>query len=227
MGDYLIMKDQLKSNNKEDIDWDIVPLFPSLFIWWNTVGWEENKDELIKFVYDERRKDKKGVEVSNRGGWQSPATYHRNSILAEYVLNNLSKYLNENQIFIEGTKLDLNNLWININKKGNYNVTHMHPLCDLSGVMWLKTPDKCGNITFRDPTQFQEFILQKTISKKYKKQFHYFGDYDFYPKEGRLLLFPSHLAHLVQPNESRQDRISISFNIRIEPPEHCLDPKSK
>ena len=103
----------------------------------------------------------------------------------------------------------------------------MHPLCDLSGVMWLKTPDKCGNITFRDPTQFQEFILQKTISKKYKKQFHYFGDYDFYPKEGRLLLFPSHLAHLVQPNESRQDRISISFNIRIEPPEHCLDPKSK
>ena len=64
-------------------------------------------------------------------------------------------------------------------------------------------------------------------SKKYTKQFYYCGDYDFYPKEGRLLLFPSHLTHLVQQNESRQDRVSISFNIRIEPPEHCLDPKSK
>jgi uncharacterized protein (TIGR02466 family) len=37
----------------------------------------------------------------------------------------------------------------------------------------------------------------------------------FNPLEGRMLIFPSYLAHQVEPNESDEDRISVSFNLSI------------
>ena len=33
------------------------------------------------------------------------------------------------------------------------------------------------------------------------------------PKEGKIILFPSFLDHLVEPNLTHEPRISISFNI--------------
>ena len=37
----------------------------------------------------------------------------------------------------------------------------------------------------------------------------------FNPTEGKIIVFPSHLNHLVQENKSNEDRISVSFNIRL------------
>ena len=34
--------------------------------------------------------------------------------------------------------------------------------------------------------------------------------------EGRILVFPAHLNHHVEPNESNEDRISVSFNIQLK-----------
>ena len=39
--------------------------------------------------------------------------------------------------------------------------------------------------------------------------------YNFYPKEGRILIFPSDLEHEVKENKSNEDRISYSFNIKL------------
>ena len=39
--------------------------------------------------------------------------------------------------------------------------------------------------------------------------------YHCYPTEGRMIVFPSHLSHHVQENKSNEDRISVSFNIRL------------
>ena len=36
------------------------------------------------------------------------------------------------------------------------------------------------------------------------------------PKEGALVLFPSYLEHSVNENKSNEERIVISFNIRIQ-----------
>ena len=37
------------------------------------------------------------------------------------------------------------------------------------------------------------------------------------PKEGGLLIFPSHLRHWVYPNQQEAERISIAFNLHKEP----------
>ena len=39
--------------------------------------------------------------------------------------------------------------------------------------------------------------------------------YNFYPKEGTMLIFPSVLQHEVTENKSSEDRISYSFNISL------------
>jgi len=36
------------------------------------------------------------------------------------------------------------------------------------------------------------------------------------PKANRLIMFPSYVPHGVLPSGSQEDRISLSFNIRIE-----------
>ena len=199
---------------------DVVPLFPSLAMWWDTWGWEENKDEMIKFCYKEKRKnDPKGVCISNRGGWQSDSDYDsKDNLLITYVRDNLAKFFAENKVLKEGTGMKTSGLWMNINKKGDYNTAHNHPNCTLSGVLWLKTPDNCGKIVFTHPTDFQEHNqIDKTVNE-YRSKYNYHSAYQFYPKPGRMLIFPSHLLHEVESNKSREDRVSISFNINLYSP---------
>ena len=52
------------------------------------------------------------------------------------------------------------------------------------------------------------------------KQIFYPGQIDFHLqsalKEGKMIIFPSHLEHSVNENLSDQDRISVSFNLIID-----------
>ena len=34
-------------------------------------------------------------------------------------------------------------------------------------------------------------------------------------KTGKIIIFPSHLHHLVEENKSNDDRISVSFNLKL------------
>ncbi len=43
----------------------------------------------------------------------------------------------------------------------------------------------------------------------------YFGSAKYYPEDGDLMLFPSYLAHYVEPNPSFRQRINMAFNIEI------------
>ena len=50
---------------------------------------------------------------------------------------------------------------------------------------------------------------------KFKESNNYDHCYYFTPTEGRILVFPSHLQHHVLKNKSKEDRISVSFNIKL------------
>ena len=90
--------------------------------------------------------------------------------------------------------LRLDNFWININKKTHFNVPHSHPCCIFSGVFYVKTPYNSGNFAFyRNIHVYKSTELIK-------------------PEENMLILFPAYFDHYVEPNNSNQDRISISFN---------------
>ena len=191
--------------------------------------------DLTRWIYNYHSKNE-SVIISNRGGWQSPSDFYNDpsfSEFAEYIVRNA------NHALCHYTRqFRLNNMWININKRGDYNVAHDHPNSTISGVFWIKTPKNCGNFVFRNPQFFVENLLiqfkrdmnsekkafitldkfgtsNDLSNKNVQKEQNYYLNYNFEPKEGKMILFASHLLHGVEENQSNEDRISIAFNLDI------------
>jgi hypothetical protein len=168
------------------------------------------RNDLIEWIY-KYQLTTKGVIHSNRGGWQSPSDFWQQESFHEfknYIWNNTFETLAHYK-----RRFELSNMWININQKGNYNVSHNHPNSIISGVFWVKTPANCGKLVFENPHSFSEILLIESADDEVKKRLNYYRTFEFTPREGLLVMFPSHLRHLVEPNESDEDRISIAFNL--------------
>ena len=192
-------------------------LFPSLIHQFDILSFNQTKDDLIKSVYEEKKGDSVGAIHSNRGGWQSKEL-SSGGIIVSTLKHEVTRYFISNNIFKEGTRVKFSNVWCNINKKGDYNTAHLHPGCNLSGCMWIKTAKDCGKIVFDNPQAFNEMLMMKSYSDEYINFYNNVTDYYLIPKEGNVIIFPSYLQHKVEENQSNTDRISVSFNIEIEPP---------
>ena len=103
--------------------------------------------------------------------------------------------------------------WVNISKPGGYLEKHHHPDCNLAGVLWIKAPKNCGFFYFESPNEFAEYDLMDIQKQEMVDQYLACPSYRIEPQEGLMVLFPSHLRHAVEMNQSDEDRISIAFNI--------------
>ena len=170
-------------------------------------------DEIKALCQIERSKDPTGVVKSNNGGWQSGNINYPDSPF--FFLSDIEKICQE---FAKDTlkiskSIFLMNAWININQKYNSNQTHSHPACILSGVYYVKTPKECGNIQFQHPVldlmerDWNDIILDSDLNQYSSPQWWLLSE------EKTLYVFPSWIKHLVQPNMSDEERISISFNV--------------
>jgi uncharacterized protein (TIGR02466 family) len=186
-------------------------LFPSIVTEVECNFYSFIQPSLIEWIYN-YQKTTDGVVFSNRGGWQSPSDFYLNESFdqfTDYILKNALMSLKHYNL-----NFKLSNMWININKKGNYNVIHNHPISIISGVFWVKTPKNCGSLVFQSPHSFTQPSLLRNIDSEIAKEQNYYDSYSFFPKEGTMILFPSDLLHGVEPNESEDDRISIAFNLQ-------------
>ena len=176
-------------------------------------GFNEIKNQLIDYAYDLKKKDPEGATISNRGGWQSSgfSISDKDDVLHSFLINCLSLFPT-----MKKTVRIKAEAWVNINKPGDYNVKHQHPDCNLSGVLWIKCSENCGNIEFENPSGFQTYREIDSYIDDFKDRNNIYPAYYFPPTEGRTLVFPSYLQHKVEENQSDEDRISVSFNIRLE-----------
>jgi uncharacterized protein (TIGR02466 family) len=164
--------------------------------------------------YCQRKKieDPVGRVLSNKGGWQSNDLYVKDGELKELtnvVIDRIRNLANQFE-YSNSDNLNIDNFWININKKKDKNVPHIHPVSVISTVYYVKVPDNSGEIIFHTPLQnYDEFIFGNMI-KKYNA--YNSSTYNYIPKVGDLLIFPSWLSHNVSTSQSEEERISISFN---------------
>ena len=197
---------------------DMKLLFPSVIHEIKVKNFRSIKQELIDYVYDQQQRDPKGVNFSNMGGWQSQPIYFKNkNILSSTVIETLESYF-DNDVLSEGGGFDINGLWININKKGDYNATHDHPNCHLAGVFWIKSSKECGNFECQSPHSFSSGAEISVYTDEFREKTNCYGSYGFLPIEGTIMLFPASINHRVTPNQSDEDRISSSFNIMLRSP---------
>ena len=172
-----------------------------------------NTEELINFCYEQRDKNPEGQFNSNRGGWHSQFyNFTDDNIITKTLAEGLGKSI------FTSIKSNLGfdiAYWIMINPPNSYNTSHTHPDAHLSGVMWIKTPKNSGDLRFNSPAEFSGFTECNSYIKEVQDNTAFYHTYDFYPKVGKILTFPASLRHEVRVNESNEDRIAVSYNIRI------------
>ena len=171
-------------------------------------------NEIIKSFCLNLQKQSKGVIKSNVGGWQSRHLTDKDKPilgLTKEILKHTSNFANE--LKFNKPNLDLGNMWVNINGYKDFNTMHNHPDALISGVYYINTPKKCGNIKFYHPAY--ELICYDWIDSTFKEFNDYTASNWWLPAEvGKLYLFPSWLKHVVEPNLNKKEkRISISFNL--------------
>jgi len=165
---------------------------------------------LEKNILQWNKKDPKGVNKTNVNGWHSKTDMNKRE---EYnpltkQLFNMQEEVFEKEYLTE--KPVLGNMWANINYPGGYNRPHLHPNSLFSGVYWIKAPVKSGNLMLYEPRQGAQCTMPNR--KKGKVPPELWREVHYEPKAGMIIMFPSWLWHEVQPNNSNDIRISVSFN---------------
>ena len=155
-------------------------------------------------------KQDKGVVRTNVQGWHSTTDMQERP---EY--KNLVNMLYEAQKTIYdqehlASEPFLGNMWANINPPGGMNRAHQHPNSLWSGVYYVKAPKNCGHLKIDDPRNSASMIRPRQkegpVPSRLYRETHYEAI------DGRLIMFPSWLMHCVDPNQSNDIRISVSFN---------------
>ena len=149
--------------------------------------------------------ENKTVVKSNRGGWQSDLQ-KPDGVFEPLVkqIQSVCKYIN-----LGIKELIVPQLWVNVNKKGNWNTIHQHGLYHLSGVYYVKVPKECGKLVFRDP---RPGAIGNTF---FQSQFAKGEFMKINITDGLLILWPSFLDHFVEPSQTDKERISISFDVVV------------
>ena len=195
-----------------NLDYYVHKLFSVPIHYLSINDFSDKKKELIEYAYKLRDKEKTGRNASNRGGWQSqPFPIDGGDVFQDLLINIISN--------IPSFKKNIDvkcDAWVNINPSGSFNVKHCHPNCHVAGVFWIKIPENSGDIVFISPHDFTSFIEMHSYTDKFKEDTNYYHNYSLPATEGSLLLFPSHLQHKVEENKSDEDRISMSFNLKLE-----------
>jgi len=169
---------------------------------------------LAAYCYNQKN-NLEGVIKSNLHGWQSNTLIERNDQISKLVKSVLEKSssLKSKIGFKDTTEFFISNIWANINQTNASNRPHVHPESIIAGVYYVKFPENGGMITFKNPSMNLQYHIDCDQLSDYNEWAS--PNWHVLPETGLLLLFPSWLEHYVDPNLSKEDRISIAFNISI------------
>ena len=176
-------------------------------------------EETLEAVYTFKDKFPMSTHVTNIGGWQHHNLHDldlfnpiKKKIFdcfdksVNVIHDKYAKDLREEQSW----GVSISNLFANVNGAGAYHPMHYHFGCDYTGVVYLKTPPKCGNIIMQSP--FRSPWMSNFCVNTHQNYFKV-----YVPKAGSILIFPSYIMHHVDFNRNPdgEDRVSMSFNLKV------------
>mgnify|MGYP001438585673 FL=1 len=191
-------------------------LFFSTPVWASKISNHQiiNK-EILSYILDLQKKDSEGIKKSNFNGWHSH-DFNLNEDapknFTQAIKLNINQALKDMNWDLEKQEVKITSMWAIINEKGAFNQRHHHGNSDLSAAYYVTAEKNCGDIVFYDPRPAPVYkhpvakspnILNASVNS-------------VQPEEGLLVLFPGYLEHSVNPNNSNNKRIVISFNVSLE-----------
>lgn len=96
--------------------------------------------------------------------------------------------------------------WINYTKPGGFHHKHSHSNSFISGVVYINADKEKDKIFF--------YKKESPMFKIKPKEWNLFNSESWFFQVGtyEVVLFPSHLEHMVEPTTTGEERVSLSFN---------------
>ena len=150
---------------------------------------ELNTNSLIEFCYEIKRKNEKGAERSNIGGWQSDNVINESHIEFVKLKNKIEEVINS-----------------------YHHVNHVHPFSCLAGVFYLTKEN--SPIVFCHPyADINTYYWYDELIEEWNEVNS--AEWTIEPEPNMLIVFPSWLWHKVTIHKKDTDRISLSFNTNV------------
>ena len=175
---------------------------------------------ITKVMLDEAKKTKRSYNHKLAGHLKHQ--YEYDVEIKNWFFQNITEYIsayrqghcNHHGIKNLNVQIELQNLWVNFMKTGDFNPAHTHG-GDYSFVLFLDVPDelekeqKLHEGTSKPPGTLT-FSYGTPSRPNYSVIEHHYN-----PKTGDFYMFPALLVHSVSPFKSDIERISISGNFEI------------
>ena len=126
--------------------------------------------------------------------------------LRDFALAKVKEYFQE--VYAPKRKVEpyITQSWANYTDKGQYHHKHEHPNSFISGVLYLSADPKLDKIYFYK-NGYQQIKVPTENWNCWNSDSWWFD-----VETNKLVLFPSHLTHMVETVQSDTTRISIAFN---------------
>mgnify|MGYP005997639211 FL=1 len=189
---------------------EILKLFPTPVYYEENIINVEDNDFIVDCCYKIQKAAKRGGE-----GWHTKVyntldthdiTYDENfKRLNIAVQNHIQKFVKVNG---SNRYYNLDNGWINIYKKNDYQEYHYHNDAVFSAVYYARMPENGGGLILNSPKEPDMFPIRDIDEQNEFNHSHY----KIYPKERSLVIFRSFVQHMVEPGQHESERISIAYN---------------
>lgn len=129
--------------------------------------------------------------------------------LVDLLDKHVAAFVEDLQFNLNGKKIMLDSIWINILPEGGIHTSHFHPHSVISGTTYIAVPKGASAIKFEDPrhSMMMAAPTREAEAREEMRSFVYIE-----PEAGDVLLWESWLRHEVPMNMAEEERISISFN---------------
>lgn len=129
--------------------------------------------------------------------------------LVKLLDKHVAAFVEDLEFNLDGKKIKLDSIWINILPEGGIHTSHLHPHSVISGTTYVAVPKGASAIKFEDPrhSMMMAAPTRKAKAREEMRSFVYVQ-----PEVGDVLLWESWLRHEVPMNLSEEERISVSFN---------------
>ncbi len=218
-------KDEKKSNP------NILQLWPTSILSKRFSHYQKVNPKLLELFYAHKKKNQK---VPSR-------TYvSHDRLLGEYQnheeLNELAQFIKDNvyelaaevngQYWQQGDSIEvyMTGIWFQISNDYNFHEMHVHGNCSWSGVYYVqsgeasKGPEDHVGGQPNGITRFYGPNIDISGGGHAEAGNIYLQDYTFdsYPLDGKLVVFPPHLKHMVFPYNGPTDRVIVSFHMQMK-----------
>ena len=141
--------------------------------------------------------------------WRFPIFADLVKVLDQHV----AAFAEDLEFDLDGRKLVLEDLWINVLPEGGMHASHLHPHSVISGTTYVSMPEGASALKLEDPRSGRMMAspARKKGAREDLRTFIYVK-----PEVGDVLLWESWLRHEVPMNMAEEERISVSFNYRWE-----------